>query len=117
MRIDLDRRYYNSSKFESITLLSKRCRSTLSYDYITLGCVPGGCSSYLKATSTEIVYINAVVLKSHFDGDLISRQNDETIYFKCSYKKDTAISNGASFKPVGEIAVNLSECCSYVHYL
>jgi len=107
MRIDLDRRYYNSSTYKSITLLNPRCKHTLSYDYITLGCIPGACQSEKKETATEIVYINAVRLVKHFGSGQISRDNDETIRFQCSYKKDALLANGASFDPVGDISISL----------
>ena len=107
MRIDLDRRYYNSSKYKSITLMSPSCKHTLSYDYITLGCIPGQCESEKKETATEIVYVNAVKLTRNFGSGKISRENDETIRFRCSYKRDTVINNRASFDPVGKISVSL----------
>ena len=108
MRIDLDRRYYNSSRYKSIRLLSSRCGHTLSYDHISLGCIPGVCGSIKKESKTEIIYVNAVKLVTKFGSGLISRENDETIYFQCSYKRDAILNNGASFDPVAEIAVSLS---------
>ena len=107
MRIDLDRRYYNSSKYKSITLMSPTCKHTLSYDYITLGCIPGRCESEKKETTTEIIYVNAVKLTRNFGSGQISRENDETIRFRCSYKKDAVLNNKASFDPVGKISVSL----------
>ena len=109
MRIDLDRRYYNSSAYKSITLLNPRCKHTLSYDYITLGCIPGACQSERKETATEIVYVNAVRLTKSFGTSLISRDYDETIRFQCSYKRDALLLNKASFDPLGDISVSLSK--------
>jgi len=106
MRIDLDRRYYNSSSYKSITLLNPRCKYTLSYDYITLGCIPGACGSEMKETATEIVYVNAVKLTTSFGATLISKDNNETIRFQCSYKKDAFLPIG-SFDPVGEVSDSL----------
>ena len=109
MRIDLDRRYYNSSTYKSITLESPTCKHTLSYDYITLGCIPGACRSEKKETATEIVYVNTVKLAKSFGTSLISRDHDETIRFQCSYKKDARLVNKAPFDPVGDISVSLSK--------
>ena len=89
--------------------MNPRCKHTLSYDYITLGCIPGACQSERKETATEIVYINAVTLKKYFGKEQISRDYDETIRFQCSYKKDARIGNGGSFDPVGDISISLSE--------
>ena len=109
MQIDLDRRYYNSSTFKSITLRNPRCGHTLSYDYITLGSIPSACGSLKQETKTEIVYINAVKLTAQFGNGLISREHDEVIYFKWTYRRDAALNNKASFEPVGEVSVELGD--------
>ena len=108
MRIDLDRRYYNSSSYKSITLMNPRCKHSLSYDYITLGCIPGACGSEKKETATEIIYNNTVTLKKYFGKKQVLRDPDETIRFQCSYKRDGFIIQKI-FDPVGDISVTVGE--------
>ena len=86
-------------------MLNPKCGHTLSYDYITLGCIPGACGSIKEETSTKIIYTNAVKLVAKFGDGHISREIDETIYFKCSYNRDAILS--ISFDPVRDISVVL----------
>jgi len=107
MRIDLDRRYYNSSSYKSITLMNPLCKHTLSYDYISLGCIPGACGSEMKETATEIVYNNTVTLKKYFGKKQVLRDPDETVRFQCSYKRDAILPRVKLFDPVGDISVTV----------
>ena len=104
MRIELDRRYYNSSKYKSIGMLNPKCGPTLSYDYITLGCIPGACGSIKDETSTKIIYTNAVKLVAKFENRLVSRIYDEEVYFKCSYNRDARLRYMSSFDPTSAIS-------------
>lgn len=62
MRIDLDRRYYNASKYSSITLRDPTCKATFSNAYIILGSMPSLCGVVKEQTANQITYKNKVIM-------------------------------------------------------
>eukprot|EP00112_Aurelia_sp_Birch-Aquarium-sp1_P022634 Seg6445.1 transcript_id=Seg6445.1/GoldUCD/mRNA.D3Y31 product="Fibrinogen-like protein A" protein_id=Seg6445.1/GoldUCD/D3Y31 len=51
MRIDLDRQYFNVSRYSSITLRDPTCKATFSSAYITLGSIPSLCGVEKEETA------------------------------------------------------------------
>ena len=108
MRIDLDRRYYNASRYSSITLRDPTCAATTSRAYITLGSVPYLCGGQREQTANKIIYRNKVIMTANQNSDTITRDHDEEIAFKCVYDRD-GFAGGVSFEPVRKISGNESK--------
>lgn len=102
MRIDLDRRYYNASKYSSITLRDPTCKATFSNAYIILGSMPSLCGVVKEQTANQITYKNKVIMTMNQKSDLVSRDDDEEINFKCTYNRD-GVASGVSFEPIRRV--------------
>lgn len=102
MQINLDRRYYDSSLYTSITLRSPSCSATYSSSYITLGTILGGCGATRKDTVNHIVYENTVILRAKAVAGMITRDMDQKIKFSCSYGKN-GYAGGLSYNAVSSV--------------
>ena len=107
MRIDLDRKYYDTSLYQSITLRDKTCTASYGSSFISLGSVPNYCGSTRHETKNHIIYTNEVILTAKQTSDMITRDHDEVIQFSCKFEKKGYVS-GASYLPVSKITGN--EC-------
>ena len=110
MRIDLDRSYYDTSLYSSITLRNPSCSATTTSLYITLGSVPGVCGSVRRETSTHIVFENEVVFTAKTSNGIISRDLDQKITFQCLYNKNGYVSS-AGYQPMSSVNATESMYC------
>ena len=102
MRIDLDRQYYNVSRYSSITLRDTTCKATYSSAYITLGSIPSMCGVEKEETANKMIYKNKVIMSINQQSDIVSRDHGEEINFKCTYDRDGVVS-GVSFEPIRRV--------------
>ena len=102
MRIDLDRRYYNVSRYSSISLRDPSCTATFSSAYITLGSIPSLCGVEKEETGSKIIYKNKVIMSINQQSGIVSRDHDEEINFKCTYSRD-GVASGVSFEPIRRV--------------
>lgn len=107
MRIDLDRKFYDASLYQLITLRDPSCWASYGRRFISLGSVPNYCGSTRQEVGNHIIYTNEVILTAKQNSDMITRDHDEVIQFSCKYEKKGYVS-GASYLPVSRITGN--EC-------
>jgi len=101
IRVELDKKYFNASKYGSITLRNNICRAVVSNNKITLGSNPKGCGATMTETAHHIIFENDVILKAKLSGsEMISREHDQSISIRCVYKRSDFV--GVSFDPVME---------------
>ena len=99
--VELDTKYFNASKYGSITLRNNSCRAVVSSNKISLGSSPKGCGATMTETAHHIIFENDVILKAKLSGsELISREHDQSIAIRCVYKRSDFV--GVSFDPVME---------------
>ena len=110
MRIDLNRQFYNVSRYETITLRDPVCAASHSPGHITLGSVPNYCGSTRQETKEHIIYTNVVLMKAKQNSDIVTRDHDEVIKFSCKYRRDSTVS-GSSFLPLSRISGNECKSC------
>ena len=99
IRVELDTKYFNASKYGSITLRDKTCTASFTKDYITLGSIPNGCGATMTETAHEIIFENEVIINAKVTGnDMITRDHDQSIDIRCVYKRSGFV--GVSFDPI-----------------
>ena len=108
MRIDIDRKYFDPKKYTNINLLDPSCISTVSKTHITLDTLPQSCGAIKTETNDYIIYQNEVYMKARPTQELVTREHDVRIKFKCSYKKSD-ITGSTSFRPLTSIDVQEGE--------
>ena len=108
MRIDLNKRYYNVSRYSSITLRDVTCKASLTREYIILGSIPYLCGGAREETADRIIYKNKVIMRINQNSDMITRDYDREIDFKCVYDRD-GFAGGKSFELVRKISGNESK--------
>ena len=86
IRVDLDRKYFNLSKYEMITFRDDKCKAVVLNNKIVLASIPGGCGATITETVDGIAFENDVILK-----EKLPRRNtflrDESIPVRCAYKR------------------------------
>ncbi|XP_065065139.1 ZP domain-containing protein-like [Rhopilema esculentum] len=98
MRIEIDRKFLNASKYSTINLLDSKCKARLSSSKIILDTLPHLCGSKRIETKDHIIYQNEVYMKAKPTGKLVTREHDVRVSFSCHYKK-TAVLSQKSFDP------------------
>ena len=115
MEIQLNRNFFNVSKYESITLKDKSCTARVNFPYITLGSKLNSCGTTRRETTSQIIYTNEAIMVVRRDSGIVTRDHDQVISFSCAYKKD-GYTNQASFTPVSRITGNDSKCPFQLNY-
>jgi len=86
IHVELNKKYFNASKYASITLRNESCKAVVSNNRITLGSTPLGCGTTMINTGDEIIYKNQVILKAKVsESEMISRDRDQKITIRCAY--------------------------------
>ena len=99
IRVQLDKKYFDSSKYGSISLRNSSCRAFIASNKITLGSSPNACGTTITETAHQILFENVIVLKAKLTGsEMISREHDQSISIRCVYKRSDIV--GVSFDPV-----------------
>lgn len=88
MQVDLDRRYFDLSIYQSITLRDPKCVARISSKYITLETVPYLCGGVQRQTNDKIIYENTVIMKAKTESGMISRYYNHMISIQCMYDRD-----------------------------
>ena len=102
MRIEFDRKYYNTSEYSSITLRDSSCRASIYYSTIVLGNVPGACGSVKRDTYSHIVFENEVIFTGKVIGGLVTRNLDQRIKFSCIFSKNAHVQT-VSYQPISNV--------------
>ena len=108
MRIEIDRTFFNASKYSTINLLDSKCKARLSSSKIILDTLPHLCGAKRVETNDHIIYQNEVYMKAKPTGKLVTREHDVRISFSCHYKK-TAVLSQKSFDP--QTIIDVKEGC------
>ena len=106
MRIDLNRIYYNTSLYSSITLRHSQCPATYTNEYISVGSQLGSCGSTRRDTASEVIYENEVVFKAKASNGMISREFDQKITFACVYNRHGQSSSpfvSVGYRPISSV--------------
>ena len=97
----MDTRYFNASKYGSITLRNNSCKAVVSNNKIALGSIPKGCGATMTETAHHIIFENDVILKAKLsESKRISREHDQSISIRCVYKRSGFVR--VSFDPIME---------------
>ena len=90
IRVDLDRKYFNISKYEIISFRDDKCKAVVLNNTISLFSAPGGCGATSNETVDWIAFENDVILK-----EKLPRRNtflrDESIPVRCAYKRQELV--------------------------
>ena len=105
MRIDMFRKFFNTSLYSSITLRDPTCIASLTKNVISLGSMPDLCKSKRTATYDSIIYENEVVMLAKPEADGTIKEADQRLTFTCAYNKNGFISS-RSFKPISSVNGN-----------
>jgi len=117
MSFNLSSYGYNLSNYNSITLLNSTCQARVSSTVITIGTKLNSCGTTKVENQTHISYTNQVIFRPKAaSSGLITRGNEHTISFTCSYAKD-GHTKGASFVPVRRVSANESGVGSFTFEL
>ena len=104
MRIDIDRKYFDPSKYSAITLLDDTCKATISETQIVLDSAPFKCGSKKEETKDSFIYRNQVYMKATPTDALITREHDVRVSFSCTYNK-TGLVRLEAYKPLSTATV------------
>eukprot|EP00112_Aurelia_sp_Birch-Aquarium-sp1_P025417 Seg843.3 transcript_id=Seg843.3/GoldUCD/mRNA.D3Y31 product="ZP domain-containing protein" protein_id=Seg843.3/GoldUCD/D3Y31 len=99
MRIEIDRKYFDPTKYSRISLKDESCKSSLSETKIVLDSAPQKCGSTKIENENYIIYQNEVYMKAIPTGKIVTREHDIRVTFSCSYNKSGMVSIQA-FTPI-----------------
>ena len=102
MKIELYRKYYNTSLYSSITLRDPSCRASIYTSSIVLGSVPGACGSVKRETSSHTIYENEVIFTGKAINGLITRNINQVIKFSCTFSRNAHVQT-VSYQPISNV--------------
>ena len=102
MRIEFDRKYYNTSEYSSITLRDPTCRASIYQSTIVLGNVPGACGSVKRETYSHITFENEVIFTGKAIDGLVTKNLDQRIKFSCMFSRNAHVQT-LSYRPMSNV--------------
>ena len=116
IHVELNEKYFNASKYASITLRNETCKAVVSNNRITLGSISDGCGTTMINTGDEIIYKNQVILRAKVSGSkFISHDRDQKITIRCVYNARGEV--GAVIYPIPTKEVIEGKSNAIIHVL